>query len=815
MELLNDILDKIMDTAQENLCEKAKQLIDQKQLKNKLNDMENNLDDFLLKNYQDEVYYDSLDKYIHSGKISQDKDSDDTVSAFYYTLLCAFLNSDSNFLGETNFLNYHWKHIQEYSKTNVQYDESSIKKCFLYYYNTFKEEFGCPSDTNRSAVNALIETDNENRDALTKRIADESNLIRESINEGFEKFLEQNSMQKDNQPLESEEICDDNTEYQERLQDPLFLESEIDDGKKVSLASFHSEPHIKFNYKSLKQWVENRDSRLLLLYGKAGIGKTSYTSWLSLNKDFSQECHILELRKCIRILDNKNPWESIKKSFKCMNDDKYQNKVLILDGLDEVCVLKSDFDGQEFIYNLNSTLKTGIGRTIRIIITSRMGYFNEVKITNNVNVATIYWDEDSIGNWCNEYCKIHSNRSDWCESFKKTYADLETRDKRKEIFCTPLILYICCVSQVDISKHNSVASIYDEAFNVIGTRRYNELTEASKEEFEVNRQFTKELAFQMFLNDKLEDILGSNFVQIAKEKVVRLARGEWPYQIKELEFKKLFAINHFAYGKNNAIEFAHKTIGEYFTAVKLYEDYFEQIDETVESMWRNVFNAFRCKSIPPDILQYLVDLILNKQDDNWKESFFKAYYEGIENQSLSVAAVACFNPEYSTTSVALMNQMKIAFRNLTWLLTGLGFDNNQFTNTNDNLQILATFFYGDVNVCGWKNLGNINFEGAFLENINFSSTFLKRANFERANLKGANFQGADLEEVRFKGAYLEGANFEGAHLEGAHFEGANLTISCLEGAYLEGAHLEGAHLTRSDFIKAKLQGAYLDILPLN
>lgn len=46
-----------------------------------------------------------------------------------------------------------------------------------------------------------------------------------------------------------------------------------------------------------------------------------------------------------------------------MCDDEYQNKVLILDGLDEVCVLKNEFDGYEFIENLSNTLRTGFGRS--------------------------------------------------------------------------------------------------------------------------------------------------------------------------------------------------------------------------------------------------------------------------------------------------------------------------------------------------------------------------------------------------------------------------------------------------------------------
>lgn len=827
MGLFQEILDEIVGSAKGNMRDKIKQMIDQRNLIKTLNNMEGKLDTYLKKNYGNETYYESLYKYIHSGKVYQDTYSDEKTSIFYYTLICAFLNSDDKYLGENNFCELHWKKIKE-NYTSIKLDQNSIKKCFLHYYNTFKDKFGFPSETDRPSVNAIKETIIENNNNLIKKLTDESSSIKATFNEGIEKILKQGNTEEKNTPEKEEKICDNNYEYQERFKDTLFLETDINDGKKASLDDIHIEPHIKFAFTNLKEWVEARDSRILLLYGKAGIGKTSFTTWLSLNNDFNRECHILELRKFISELDSDNSWEAIKKCFNCTSNDEYQNKVLILDGLDEVCVLKSDFDGHDFINNLRNSLRFDFGRGIRIIVTARMGYFNSFDRDNYIEVATIFWKEDSVEKWCEAYSKIHTNRSEWCEAFKKAYADLGANDKRKDVFCTPIILYICCVSQIDISKHDSVASIYDEAYNIIGKRRYNELPHTSQQEFEVNRRFTKELAFQMFLNDMLEDIISGDFVRIAKEKVVNWAKSESLNPVKEPEFEKLFAINHFAYGKNNAIEFAHKTIGEYFTAVKLYEDYFEQIGGTPENTWQNIFNAFRYKAIPADIMQYLVDIILSRQDKSWKDDLFRAYYIGVEKQLL----FACdfFKPEYLPSHAAIIKQIQMTFRNLTWLLTSLGFDNRQFDNTSDNVQIITSLINGDVNFIGWQNLMDINFERSILKGADFSSTRLYEVNFKEAilgsakfigtNLKKAHFEGANLEGACFQRAYLEGAhfnrthlgdaNFINAHLNGAHFEGTNLTRASLKGANLKYAHLEGAHLKRADFFEAKRQGAYLD-----
>ncbi len=811
MGLFQEILDEIVGTAQGNIRDKIKQMIDQRNLIKTLNNMENKLDTYLIDNYGNETYYDSLYKYIHSGKVNQDTYSNEKTSAFYYTLICAFLNSDDKYLGENNFCKQHLEKIRERYK-NVIFDQNNIIKCFAYYYNSFKNVFDFISDDNRSMVNAIKETVIDNNDNIMTKIADESNSIKITIDEGIEKILQQGNAKDVFIPEREDKICDNNNEYQERFKDTLFLESDINDDKKASLDKIYIEPHIEFTFTSIKEWVEDRDSRILLLYGKAGIGKTSFTSWLSLKNDFDRECHILELRNFISALDSNNPWESIKKCFKCMNDEKYQNKVLILDGLDEVCVLKSDFDGHEFIHNLNNSLKTGFGRSIRVIITSRMGYFTDIHRSNYIDVAKIFWMEDSVEKWCEAYSNIHTNRTEWCEAFKKAYADLGEDDKRKDAFCTPIILYICCVSQIDISKHDSVASIYDEAFNVIGKRQYNELTLISKKEFEVNRQFTKELAFQMFLNDMLEDILSGDFVRIAKEKVVYWTQSKLSYNVNEPDFEKLFAINHFAYGKNNAIEFAHKTIGEYFTAVKLYEDYFDQINGASEKIWQNIFNAFRYKAIPEDIMQYLVDIISSRQDDSWKEELFRAYYIGIEKQLL----FACdfLKPEYSPSQTTIIKQIQMAFRNLTWLLTGLGFDNSQFANTTHESQILTSFFDGDVNVSGWKNLKDINAERTDLKYANFSLTILNGCNFNNASLKSAKLRKANLTRANLTGANLTEADFTGADLTGANLTEAVLTVANLTEAVLTvadfiKANLIKANLTKANLTKANLTGANL------
>lgn len=559
--------------------------------------------------------------------------------------------------------------------------------------------------------------------------------------------------------------------------------------------------------------------------------------------------HILKLRKYTREFSSEDPWASIKQCFQCEDDNAYIGSILIIDGLDEVCVLNRNFNGQEFVEKLYRALGEDLGRSIRVIVTSRMGYFKKLKICQYAEVATIQWDEGSVNEWCDSYCRIHENRTEWCDSFKKKYSNLDEKDKRRDVFCSPLILYICCVSQIDMSKYNSVSGIYDEAFRVIGKKEYHVMNEETEKEVEINRQFTKEIAFQMFLNEKLDGVLENDWLNIAKEKTVQWGRERYGDEDIKPEFKKIFTLNHFAFDKCDAVEFAHKTVGEYFTAVKIYEDFFECVfkkidtdisEEIVEDLWRNIFNAFRYKKIPVDIMNYLVELLENEQSRNWKLKFFKSYYIGMDKQLLF--SFANEKLEHLPTCVALLSQVQLAFRNLTWLLTGLGFDNGEFDNTENNLEILASYVKGDVNLSGWKNLNGIDFSSLNLTNSNFSrsvliggrfcSSILNEADFydsqlqnsdfsnaqidtarleeahlENSVLQCASFYGSNLKNVKFENATLYRAEFQDAKLQGANFKDARLQCADFENAYLEGASFEGAHLEGVRFEGAHLEGA--------
>lgn len=840
-KIMESANDDVVDWVKTKVSEHIERFLNDRATKRDLETLIDKCDSLLLDQYGQKTYYDSLERYVHNGRIRHDICGDFITSGFYSTLISVFVYCDDRCRGEGNFTDYHLYKMQVIFPTD-EFENNDVKRFFLHCYNTFKEKFATPSSEDRAIVNAANEATANEAYITRQEIRDENRRTRDMIERNFNEMRNQDNGGKGESTVLQEspetKIHDDNDEYQKLYQDTLFWENLLEDDKKATLRNTYVKPCIKpqngsygFN---LKKWVQDKDSRILLLYGKAGIGKTSLVSRFALGNRLNPIYHILKLRKYTDKLNSSDSWKSIKECFKYEDDNAYEGSILILDGLDEVCVLNQEFDGSKFVENLSRTLGTDFGRSIRVIITSRMGYFNEDRFNRYVELATVQWEESSVNKWCDRYCRTHENRKEWSVSFKGVYKDLDEDDKRRDVFCSPIILYICCVSQIDISKHNSVASIYDEAFRVIGKKEYHVMNEETEKEVEINRQFTKELAFQMFLNDKLEDALGADWVSIAREKTIQWGQKRYNAENINLEFKKIFALNHFAFNKSDAVEFAHKTVGEYFVSVKIYEDFFKHIlEKTPKSIWHNIFNAFRYKKIPVDIMKYLVDLITSGQNDSWKSKFFKIYYTGIEQQLMITSANE--KSEYVVFHASLLKQFPIAFRNLTWLLTGLGFDNSEFSNTEKNLEILVSYIKGDVNLSGWKNLNNIDFSMLDLKNSNFSNACLEGANFNETDLERASFDGANLDNSSFKNAYLEYASFVGTHLVNAHleqanikyatladvrcdesrFENADLTLSYIKdawfsGAQFNGAHLEGAYLSNVHFEEACFIGAFLN-----
>ena len=673
-------------------------------------------------------------------------------------------------------------------------------------------------------------------------VQDHGDMLRdanEKLSDISEKLDQMNAAPASSTETEEKEVPlkHHNATYEEKFTDRFFLEDEMPENEDLcSLNNVFVEPVLMHDTTSslnakLKKWSADYDKKsskrsdamysVFLLYGKAGVGKSSYTAKLIYSQPFGKNWLALELRSCADRLNSADAWNSVKAVFGAVDDKAYENSILILDGLDEVCVLYPTFDGKIFIENLQNenALKT---KNIKILITSREGYFRNITQKNNLLMDTIQWTEEQVGKWCEQYYTVHPSRKKWAGKFMEDYRNLPKYDDRWTIFCIPIILYLCCVRGIDIGSQSTVVGIYEQAFRAVGVHEHHPTTDEKMKEADahtlaVNWQYTKELAFRIFLDGKSPTVLGNDGIKDAK------AHTKERFKNCEPELDRYYALFPFASekkqdGKPEGMEFAHKTVTDYFTAVKLYEDYFEtalEQDDPVRALWEGLWRAFRYKKMPNDIMEYLAQVIRNrhKQDfDTYRRRFFDCYDEGVKAQTIWQVLDA---PEYACGMQysQLPQQVGLVFRNLTYLLCFLKYWELEKKPEKVYTDGVSSFFQRGVEMdiwCDrWKGLRGADLRGADLSDAVLYGADLRGADLRGADLRSANLRSANLRSANLRSADLRSADLRGADLSRADLSGADLSRADLSDANLSGADLRGADLSRADLSGADLVVVWL------
>lgn len=598
-------------------------------------------------------------------------------------------------------------------------------------------------------------------------------------------------------PVEKIKLTDAEFEYIRSYNRPLFLEVDSD----ISLNKVYVDPITEDNGENITDeiynWYEYDSEKILIIKGAAGIGKTSLVSRIIADtyghSDFKnnlerEDVFPIILRSNIEAFENassnKTPIAIIKDILDVRSED-IQKSLIILDGFDELALLSKGFDCKKFLKHLVGDLDNL--ETTKVLITSRPTDEINVDI-ENVKIKSIVWKKDQVIAWCEKFKNASEKDSEkqWCGEFITNYDDLAQNDSngnKMDIFKAPMILYLACHSNSQISANETVGEFYDRVFRSIASREHlkkhvapNVLKNESEKENIINWQFTKELAYQMFLHDTL--ILSDlKLIENAENRTaeVLVKRGIIANK-KDLKIDKLkyLAVTHFAKKTTNekGIEFAHKTVYEYFTAVKLYEDYFAEItedypnpdedSEKIEKVWINIIEAFRYNVIDENIFVYLNKMerpVYNgKVKDECKGFDFKTFenyfVEGMVQKILADLVIKKRVNEYVVNNNLLTTQISLAFRNLTWLLTGRGFRNRQ--NKFQKFYELISYTYSSLNLMHW-NLQGMNLKGA--------------------NLRGANLRNAELRDVNFAGADLSGADLRNTNLNSTNLNG---TKYCLD-----------------------------------
>lgn len=684
-------------------------------------------------------------------------------------------------------------------------------------------------------------------------------------------------------------ITDDNEAFEKKY---TATELFLDKGeRKIYLNDVYVSPIIKEKdadidlYTQLNEWRKkpgstreytDADAKILLLYGKAGIGKSSLVAKLISEDYFQGAAHAIILNNKAQLLNHDDPWGSIKRIYGCETDICYNNKVLILDGFDEVCVLKSnEFKGHIFLKKLSKTIPSTI--FVKILITSREanGYFERIEEEKeSIIIRYVGWREEHLFQWCENYLKSRDGDKTvehWVDNFKDKFNTLE--EKLQDAFYSPIILYICCHENIEIFEMDSIADVYYNAFHKVVKREYitsdlsSELCKTDEQIENMLWQYLKEIAFQIFLT--------SNHSDTAEKSLIDKAQSFMPESegcINTNVFEMLPAVFHFSSSNDDGgIVFVHKTVAEYFIAVKIFEDYFKDINAKTddEKVWDSIYSALSLRKVPLDIIKHICAMMtssnpsVSKEFD--KEAFFLKFEFGMKQEMILKSSINAeekylicskssgFDVLDELSTSLKSDRIKIAISNLTWLLNELGYTNKSFTllfkylssyldqNLNLSDMYLNSILYPETeaiiyagpdcyadctdeiaeyikrNENKWKttrndvknNIGPAEIIFPIWNYKNLSGCFFQNTHMEYIQIENSNLSWCHFENANLHGASLKNSDISRSHLNDSDLSCANLENVDLSFSYLTNANLKDANLKGCDFTDAYLIGTDL------
>ena len=360
-----------------------------------------------------------------------------------------------------------------------------------------------------------------------------------------------------------------------------------------------------FKHNNLSQFncFHNPESRLLLLLGYPGQGKTSFCQYFS-HQDAEEinaqektlsEAKVFYLR--LRDVHAKNlftrPMAIIQKHlseeiFDTADELKSQDlasSVLILDGLDEVAMRENNTKDSvsDFCLKLERELAKSRWQNLRIILTSRYGYVNLERLKKrDLIVAEIgRLDFKQQKTWLKTYSQDQPDCSIQEASLEKIHND-KGLTHIKELIDQPILLYLIASAKLSLEEISDRNQIYQKLFDKLVKRTWEnnqQIENLRGLEAQDLRNYLGLIAFEIF-KSPYEYLRKTDLEKLPESKTFlgKLENSQITSILKTLmiafymqEVQRKPEEEREEGDKDNyAIEFLHKSLQEYLAAEYLW-----------------------------------------------------------------------------------------------------------------------------------------------------------------------------------------------------------------------------------------------------
>lgn len=661
--------------------------------------------------------------------------------------------------------------------------------------------------------------------------------------------------------------------------DPLLIERwkvigeefkipEIYVSLKAQLLDSNGEPK-KYSVVDLENWVREqlnknqKNPQVMFIQAGPGRGKSVFCKMFA---DWVREnLHPIWTPILIRLRDIDTFEPNIENTLRAAVRENFANRddwlsdrntryLFILDGFDELRFEGRTAKGVEDFLKQVGNYQQQPGCKHQFIVTGRESALHgiENRIPTNLDrVEIALMDEQIQAQWLEKWSRLFGE--DKKEEFQKFLKADNCPKRVKELAREPLLLYLLGAMHRDnelniqmfegANDAQAKIVVYQKTLDWVLTKQRPEKLNKELTEFDTEdlRLILIEAGLCVAQSGREWTSIKAIEERLKNDKSAKKLLEEAQNQLGENPLRNALAAFYLRPAKasestEGAVEFIHKSFGEFLCAQKIRESMKKWLvlDPTSrrkkfliddKHLSQQIYDLLAYGVLKLEIVEYLINLIKSEEGFQYielferLEDFYSSWCQGeflngcVENFPLSQMQ----NFKGNNIFLGLKEIDIYAGLNILIILLKL----HCYAQTEYKLRDKINF-----HPCGQQNssafdskrlLKIINYSNSVTED-NFSknvSCFFSNANLEMANLEGSNLFGIQLEDANLFRANLEGANLDWANLLRANFGRANLSRASFLGANftqakLEGVNLSSAILFRANFLNADLEMANLE-----
>lgn len=431
-----------------------------------------------------------------------------------------------------------------------------------------------------------------------------------------------------------------------------------------------------------------------------------------------------------------------------------QDSVIILDAFDEYIIDVKEKQNLLEIFCQDLQLLN-----CRCIMTSRENYINTESLQNAFVIKLLTFNTSKRECWLKKYNK---KLSEEVVSSIVNYKD-ESDKSGEEFIGIPIIIYMVASNNIVISNYKSKFELYDSLFGKMGLWY--------KRMYDINHPalLTRNRMLYDFILSIAERMFHKNKLSVSKVEIETIINS---VALREdLDHVKNWygIITYFKKSKLNEIEFAHKSIYEYYIANKIYLQLNEIICEKDE--------IYRIEMLQKLFKQGLI----TKEILNFLEGFLEKDSQKCSEIEVKDLINICLN-------------INIIFKNKYFLNF-----NEYYTYFSNSLNCLYKILEKKcssefVSIIDEKNIDSFGF---FLRNQKYNYLFLNRLNLSNQNCSRFIFKDMDIRNSNMSSSDFSYCDFSRSNLQYCNLSKSNLYSAVLSDTKLHYADLRGCNLNNA------------------